>query len=291
MKSAPFTYHDPTSVPELVDLLANAEDAKILAGGQSLMPMMNMRFLMPDDVIDINGVHELNFIERENGHLKFGAMTRQKEVLGSSTVANAAPIFGEALRYVGHIQTRTRGTIGGSLCHLDPSAELPAIASLYGAEMKIANADGERTVSMHDWALAYMTPNISPEDVLVDITFPLWGQNHGYAFEEFARRHGDFAITAVGTLLELDQNQIITKAAIVVAGADVTPTRLYDVEKDLIGQIANEGTFADAANHAGEIEAMTDAYVTATYRQRLAKTLTKRALISATERAKEKQND
>ena len=110
MKSAPFTYYDPTSVPELVDLLANAEDAKILAGGQSLMPMMNMRFLMPDDVIYINGVHELNFIERENGHLKFGAMTRQKEVLGSSTVTNAAPIFGEALRYVGHIQTRTRGT-------------------------------------------------------------------------------------------------------------------------------------------------------------------------------------
>ena len=291
MKSAPFTYHDPTSLNELVDLLATTEDAKILAGGQSLMPMMNMRFLVPEDVIDINGIQELDFIDRDNGHLRFGSMTRQKDVLNSTKVASSAPLFGEALRYVGHIQTRTRGTIGGSLCHLDPSAELPAIASLYGATLKIANKDGERVVPMEDWALAYMSPNLSEEDVLVDITFPVWESTHGYAFEEFARRHGDFAITAVGTLLELGANDVITKVAIVVAGADVTPLRLYDVEKNLIGQVATEDTFDAAAQLAGNVEAMTDAYVTATYRQRLARTLTKRALSSATKRAKERQND
>ncbi len=190
----------------------------------------------------------------------------------------------EALAYVGHLQTRNRGTIGGSLCHLDPSAELPAIASLYGATLTVAGKDGEREVPMKEWVLAYMMPSIAPEEVLVSLSLPVWPAGHGYAFTEFARRHGDFAITAVGALVELSDG-VITKAAITVAGADVKPTRLTDVEANLAGQPANEETFKAAGADARKIDAMLDTYVSAAYRQRLADTLVQRALATAAERA------
>jgi carbon-monoxide dehydrogenase medium subunit len=284
MKPAPFKYHDPQSLIELVDLMAELEDAKILAGGQSLMPMMNMRFVAPDDVVDINGVTELDFVERENGSLRIGAMTRQRALLVAPEIEDAAPVMREALGHVGHLQTRNRGTIGGSLCHLDPSAELPAIASLYGATLTVAGKDGEREVPMEEWVIAYMMPSIAPEEVLVSLSLPVWPEGHGYAFTEFARRHGDFAITAVGALIELSDNTI-TRAAITVAGADVKPTRLTDVEGNLAGQPANQETFKAAGAEAREIDAMSDTYVSAAYRQRLADTLVQRALASAAERA------
>ncbi len=284
MKPAPFKYHDPQSLTELVDLMAGLEDAKILAGGQSLMPMMNMRFVAPDDVVDINGVTELDFVERENGSLRIGAMTRQRALLVAPEIQDAAPVMREALGHVGHLQTRNRGTIGGSLCHLDPSAELPAIASLYGATLTVAGKEGEREVPMEEWVIAYMMPSIAPEEVLVSLSLPVWPEGHGYAFTEFARRHGDFAITAVGALIELSDNTI-TRAAITVAGADVKPTRLTDVEGNLAGQPANQETFRAAGAEAREIDAMSDTYVSAAYRQRLADTLVQRALASAAERA------
>ena len=286
MKPAPFKYHDPQSLSDLVDLMAGLEDAKILAGGQSLMPMMNMRFVTPDDVVDINGIDELNHITRENGHLKIGAMTRQKDILASPDVLKAAPVVPEALEYVGHLQTRNRGTIGGSLCHLDPSAELPAIASLYGATLTVAGKEGERNIPMEDWVLAYMMPNMAPEEVLTSISIPVWEAGHGYAFVEFARRHGDFAIAAVGALLDLDEDQTISRAAITVAGADVKPTRLAEVEANLIGQKADKGTYRAAGAEARKIDAMSDIYVSAAYRQRLADTLVQRALATAAGRAK-----
>ncbi|MEK9677487.1 MAG: FAD binding domain-containing protein [Rhodospirillaceae bacterium] len=269
---------------ELVDLMAGLEDAKILAGGQSLMPMMNMRFVAPDDVVDINGVTELDFVERENGSLRIGAMTRQRALLVAPEIQDAAPVMREALGHVGHLQTRNRGTIGGSLCHLDPSAELPAIASLYGATLTVAGKEGEREVPMEEWVIAYMMPSIAPEEVLVSLSLPVWPEGHGYAFTEFARRHGDFAITAVGALVELSDNTI-TRAAITVAGADVKPTRLTDVEGNLAGQPANQETFKAAGAEAREIDAMSDTYVSAAYRQRLADTLVQRALASAADRA------
>jgi len=284
MKPAPFKYHAPQSLTELVDLMAELEDAKILAGGQSLMPMMNMRFVAPDDVVDINGVSELSFIERANGSLRIGAMTRQKDLLASPEVKDAAPVMREALCHVGHLQTRNRGTIGGSLCHLDPSAELPAVASLYGATLTVAGKEGEREVPMEEWVLAYMMPSIAPEEVLVSLSLPVWLAGHGYAYTEFARRHGDFAITGVGALVELSEG-VITKAALTVAGADVKPTRLTDVEQSLAGQPANEETFKAAGAEARKIDAMSDTYVSAAYRQRLADTLVQRALATAADRA------
>ena len=291
MKPAPFKYHDPKTLSELVELMSNLEDAKILAGGQSLMPMMNMRYVTPEDVIDINGVNELDFIKLENDHLTIGSMTRQKDILSNQEIFDKAPIFREALNHVGHIQTRSRGTIGGSLCHLDPSAEIPALASLYDASLTVVNREGSREIPIDEWVLAYMMPSISDEEILTSISIPVWKNPHGYAFIEFARRHGDFAVCGAGTLVEIDANDIISKVAIVVAGVDVKPLRLSTLETDLIGKKATEDTLEYACSSAKKIEAISDVYFSTQYRQRLAGTLVKRSLEVAIERARIINND
>jgi carbon-monoxide dehydrogenase medium subunit len=284
MKPAPFKYHDPQSLSELVDLTSMLEDAKILAGGQSLMPMMNMRFVTPEDVIDINKIEELNFINLSDDAINIGAMTVQRELLSSSSIHTTAPILNEALAYVGHFQTRNRGTIGGSLCHLDPAAELPALASLYDAQMVVHNKKGQRVIPFDEWSFAYMMPCLAPEDVLVSLSFPKWKLNHGYSFVEFARRHGDFAICAAGVLIELDKNDTISKVAITIAGADVKPIRLKAFELDIIGQKVNEDLIRSAVEEVKKIETMSDAYYSSSYRKRLAGTLVERALRKALER-------
>ena len=291
MKPAPFKYHDPKTLSELVELMSNLDDAKILAGGQSLMPMMNMRYVTPEDVIDINGVNELDFIKLENDHITIGSMTRQKDILGNQEIFDKAPIFKEALNHVGHIQTRSRGTIGGSLCHLDPSAEIPALASLYDASLTVVNREGSREIHIDEWVLAYMMPSISDEEILTSISIPVWKNPHGYAFIEFARRHGDFAVCGAGTLVEIDANDIISKVAIVVAGVDVKPLRLSTLETDLIGKKATEDTLEYACSSAKKIEAISDVYFSTQYRQRLAGTLVKRSLEVAIERARIINND
>ena len=291
MKPAPFKYHDPKTLSELVELMSNLDDAKILAGGQSLMPMMNMRYVTPEDVIDINGVNELDFIKLENDHLTIGSMTRQKDILSNQEIFDKAPIFREALNHVGHIQTRSRGTIGGSLCHLDPSAEIPALASLYDASLTVVNREGSREIHIDEWVLAYMMPSISDEEILTSISIPVWKNPHGYAFIEFARRHGDFAVCGAGTLVEIDANDIIRKVAIVVAGVDVKPLRLSTLETDLIGKKATEDTLEYACSSAKKIEAISDVYFSTQYRQRLAGTLVKRSLEVAIERARISNND
>ena len=291
MKPAPFKYHDPKTLSELVELMSNLEDAKILAGGQSLMPMMNMRYVTPEDVIDINGVTELDFIRLENDHLTIGSMTRQKDILSNQEIFDTAPIFKEALNHVGHIQTRSRGTIGGSLCHLDPSAEIPALASLYDASLTVVNRQGSREIPIDEWVLAYMMPSISEEEILTSISIPVWKNPHGYAFIEFARRHGDFAVCGAGTLVEIDANDIISKVAIVVAGVDVKPLRLSTLESDLIGKKATKDTLEYACSSAKKIEAISDIYFSTQYRQRLAGTMVKRSLEVAIERARIINND
>ena len=291
MKPAPFKYHDPKTLSELVELMSNLEDAKILAGGQSLMPMMNMRYVTPEDVIDINGVTELDFIRLENDHLTIGSMTRQKDILSNQEIFDTAPIFKEALNHVGHIQTRSRGTIGGSLCHLDPSAEIPALASLYDASLTVVNRQGSREIPIDEWVLAYMMPSISEEEILTSISIPVWKNPHGYGFIEFARRHGDFAVCGAGTLVEIDANDIICKVAIVVAGVDVKPLRLSTLESDLIGKKATKDTLEYAYSSAKKIEAISDVYFSTQYRQRLSGTMVKRSLEVAIERARIINND
>ena len=283
MKAAPFTYHDPQSLDDLIGLLGSLEDVKVLAGGQSLMPMLNMRFAQPDHLIDLNGVDGLTYISA-NGAVTIGAMTRQVALLKSDDIATKLPVMREALGWVGHFQTRNRGTIGGSLCHLDPSAELPTTALLHDSELTVVGPNGERQVSMAEWPLAYMMPNLAEDEILKAVTITPWDNPAGYAYEEYARRHGDFAIVGVGVLLAVD-NGTITKAAVAIAGGDQVPYRPTEAETALAGQPATEESFTAAGEVARAHEAMSDAYYTSAYRQRLAATLTKRALIKAAARA------
>ncbi|MCC7345917.1 MAG: xanthine dehydrogenase family protein subunit M [Variibacter sp.] len=284
MKSGPFVYHDPRTLDDLAGLLATLENAKLLAGGQSLMPMLNMRYVQPDHLVDINRIPDLSFIRETPRTIEFGAMVRQHELLDSPLVVRACPLIAEAVRNVGHFQTRNRGTFGGSLCHLDPAAELPTAATACDAVLTVRGARGERTIAMEDWALGYLTPAAEPDEVLTKISVPRVDGTVGHAFVEFARRHGDFAIVAIACLLAL-RDGVIASARLVAGGVDIKPMRLSAAEQLLIGQPPSAAAFAAAAAEARKIDAMSDSYVSSAYRQRLAGVLTERALKQAGARA------
>jgi len=287
MKPAPFAYHDPTSIGDAVALLAQYENARPLAGGQSLVPMMNFRYATPDHLVDLNGVEALRGLE-VGERISFGAMTRQRDVEFSGEVAQACPILIEALRHVGHRQTRNRGTIGGSLCHLDPAAETPAMMMLHDAVLTAQSASGSRDLPMSDFALGFMTSALEPGELLTRISFAPWRATHGWGFEEYARRHGDFAIASAGVLLTLDARGAIERFAMVIGGLAPAPMRLAEFETQAVGATPDDDFIKAAARAAASIEAMDDAHVSAAYRQHLASVLSGRALRRALERARER---
>ncbi len=285
MKPAPFAYHAPTTLKEAIELLS-LENAKILAGGQSLVPMLNMRFAFPDHLIDLNRVPGLSGVRRDRNALEIGAMTRQCELEASDEVAEALPIMSEALPFIGHFQTRSRGTIGGSLCHLDPSAELPALCLLMDAGLTVQGPSGERQITAADWFQGFMQAAIAPDEVLTAIKIKAWPAGHGHGFCEFSRRHGDFAIAGAAALLALDVRGRIGRAAIVVFGVEPNPRRLSEAEQTLTGTEPAEKGFRDAARVAERLEAMEDATASASYRRKLAAVMVERALKAAHQRAK-----
>jgi carbon-monoxide dehydrogenase medium subunit len=290
VKPAPFTYHDPRSLDDAVNLLATHENARVLAGGQSLMPMMNFRYAMPDHLIDLNKVSELAYIRVENQTLKIGAMTRQRDIEFSADIAKHCPVLQAALAHVGHRQTRNRGTLGGSLCHQDPSAELLNIVALLGATLHVVSARGTRDIPCADFAVAYMTTALEPDEMLAGVTLKISNKSNSYGFSEFARRHGDFAIVACSALLELDACGNIANASIALSGLAHAPIRPAAIEQALRGHKPVATTFKAAAAEAEKLEAGADAYVTSAYRQHLARVLTYRALDEAATRAKESQH-
>ena len=281
MKAAPFTYHAPESLDELMGLLPGIENARLLAGGQSLMPMLNMRYATPDHLVDLNGVAALSGVRDRGDALEIGSMTRQAALADALA---SFPVLADALAHVGHFQTRNRGTIGGSLCHLDPSAELPCVAAAVGARLVVRGPDGVREAAMADWPVSYMTPDLRENEVLTAIRIPKDAALEGQAFEEFARRHGDFAIVGVAAMISLDGGRV-RRAAVAVAGASPTPIRLPEIEAALEGEAVDGPAFGEAAAQAAGIDAMDDAYVSASYRRRLAGVLVERALVRAAARA------
>jgi carbon-monoxide dehydrogenase medium subunit len=289
MKPPPFVYHDPTTVDEATDLLGRLDNALPLAGGQSLMPMLNFRVVLPGHLIDINRIAALSYISIEEGRGRFGAMTRQRDLEFSTEVTDAFPIIQEALTHVGHRQTRNRGTFGGSLCHLDPSAELVNLAALHDGVLEAASHDGSRRIAMADWVSGIMTHSLEPGELLTAIELRAWPQGHGYAFEEFARRHGDFAITAVGCLIELAPNGTVVQAALCVSGLGPAPVRVTAAERLLKGAPPSHEAFRAAAVEAEALEAAGDIYVSGTYRKHLARVLTYRALERAVARTRERR--
>lgn len=286
MKPPPFRYYDPTTPEEAVALIGRLENARLLAGGQSLMPMLNMRFVLPDHVIDLNRVAGLAFIREEAGMVRVGAMTRQRELEFSPLVASKLPLVQAGLEHVGHRQTRNRGTIGGSLCHLDPAAELVTVATALEAELVICGPNGERRLPMSEFPLGFMTPALDLDEMLVEIAVPIPAAGHGVGFAEMARRHGDFAIASAAALVELDASGRIGRAVLVLGGVGAAPVRMQAVEAALAGDVPSPALFADHCRLCGEVEdVLEDALVSAAYRRQIAPVMARRALEQAARRA------
>jgi carbon-monoxide dehydrogenase medium subunit len=280
MKPPPFQYHDPRTLAEAVKLLGTLDNAKLLAGGQSLMPMLNMRFVLPDHVIDLNRVEGLSYIREAGGALEIGAMTRQRDIEFSDLVKAKCPLLHEAMALIGHRQTRNRGTIGGSLCHLDPAAELVAVAAAHDATVVVAGPKGTREIAFADFPAGYLTPSIELNEIVTAVRMPLWAAGHKAAFVEFARRHGDFAIVSAAALLEIGGGKI-TRASVTVGGVAVAPVRARDVEQAIVGKAPAPDLFAQACESCRKIEAIEDIHAPASYRQHLAAVLSRRALEKA----------
>ncbi|HEX7054670.1 MAG TPA: xanthine dehydrogenase family protein subunit M [Burkholderiales bacterium] len=286
MKPPPFIYHDPRTLAAALRLLGTLDNAKLLAGGQSLAPMLNFRYVLPDHVVDLNRVDELAGVRIDGRRIRAGAMTRQRALEKDASLARLCPILREALAEVGHFQTRNRGTIGGSLAHLDPAAELPGVMALYDAEIEVASAKGRRTVPIRDWSRGYMTPNLEPDEIVTAVSWEPWQDRHGHAFLELARRRGDFAIVGVGCLLALDARDVVKRAAISLVGVAYGPVRLAAAEERLIGAAFDAPAVEAAAAEARRLEAKSDLYASGAYRQRIAGVLVARALQKAYERAR-----
>jgi carbon-monoxide dehydrogenase medium subunit len=268
-----------------VELLATLDNARVIAGGQSLMPMMNFRYLMTSHLIDLNGVEALTRIEERDGRLHIGAMTRQRDIELSPLVMKRAPLIREAYQLVSHKQIRNRGTLGGSLCQLDPSSEQPCFTAALDGVLTIARyEDGAvvtRELTMSDWALMYMTPALEEGDLLAGISLDIWPEGHGYAFEEFARRHGDYAIVGVAALCTVDAQKRLDRVSLTICGVAPGPVRMHEVETALRGRPMDEDALNLAGDAARALDVMTDAHVSTDYRQHLAGVLTERALKSA----------
>lgn len=281
MKPPPFEYFAPTSLDDAVQMLGSYDNAKLLAGGQSLVPMLNMRFVMPEQVIDLNRVAELTFIRDEGDEIIIGAMTRQRAIERSALLRERMPVFAKALRYVGHLQTRNRGTIGGSLCQLDPSAELPALAAAYDAEIEVMGPNSRRSIPIADFPAYYMTPSLQTDEILTAVRFRPWAGRCASGFREFARRHGDFAIAGAVALLQADDIGRITRVSVAILGIGHAPIRVARAESLLSGQVITDDILAAAADSCLELDAMDDAYASADYRRNVARAMALCALREA----------
>jgi carbon-monoxide dehydrogenase medium subunit len=285
MKPAPFEYHAPSGLKEAVNLLTTLTNARILAGGQSLVPMMNFRYVIVDHIIDLGGVNDLRGIAVGDGRLRIGATTRQRDLEFSPDIARHCPIMGEALRHVGHRQTRNRGTIGGSLAHADPAAELPAVCAAYDATLHLASIRGIRQVPIREFSAGYMATVLAADEMVAAVELPLWPEGSGFGFHEFARRHGDFALVGAAALVDIDADGVVRRSAIALFGVAPAPLRVDAAEATLRGRTLDHATVREAASAAWLIDPISDIHASADYRRHLAQVLSQRALIDAGRRA------
>ena len=279
MKPAKFDYHAPTSLDDAVALLQRyGGDAKILAGGQSLMPLLNFRLSRPAALVDLNRIASLAYIREENGQVRLGAMTRQRTIEFSPVVARRLPLLSEATKWVGHLPIRTRGTIGGSIAHADPSAEYPAVLTALEGEVVASGPKGERVVKAKDLFLTYLTTSLKSDEVLSEIRLPVMPMGAGFALEEFARRHGDFAIVAIAAMVVPDATRC-KQARLATAGAGPVPVRLRAAEEILERDGVTDAAIDAAARRAAELVSPdSDIHASADYRRHLTMVLTRRAL-------------
>jgi CO/xanthine dehydrogenase FAD-binding subunit len=281
MKPAAFEYYDPATIAEATALLAQfGERARPLAGGQSLVPLMNFRLLKPSHLIDLNGVRELDYLRIENGELRIGAIARQRRLERSGEVAERWPLLREATAFIGHVQIRNRGTVGGSLAHAFPSAELPVAMVALGASFVLRKNKGERTVGAEEFFVSHMTTVLQPDELLAEVRVPAVPLKTGGSFQEVSRRHGDFALAGAAALITLDGGGAIARARVVFTGP--APIRARRAEDFLLGQKPADALFREAARLATEdMEQDSDIHASADYRRHACEVLGRRALEEA----------
>ena len=287
MKPADFHYHRPRTTEEALSLLKDfGEEGKVLAGGQSLMPLMNFRLAQPAHVVDINFIEGLDYIRSENGAIKIGCLARQSRLLGDSIVRQRCPLLADALAYVGHEQTRNRGTFCGSLAHADPAAELPAVLLALDGSVTVGNATGKREIVARDFFRSYLTTALASDEMLLEASVPEQSVGAGSSFVEFARRFGDFAIVGVAVVLVPDKERI-ADASIVLTGVSDKPWRERRLEESLIGKTTSPELFSSMASEiAASIRPNSDLHGSESYRRSLASVLTRRALMDAWNQAR-----
>ena len=286
MKPAPFEYADPRSVDEVLALLArHGDDAKILAGGQSLVPMLNFRLARPAMIVDINRVEGLGALAQTNGTLRVGALVRQRQL--EVFAHERAPLLSAALALVGHAAIRNRGTVAGSLVHADPAAELPALLLALDGIALARSSRGERHIAAGDLFQGPLMTSLAADELVTETRWTLPAPGEGWGVHEVARRHGDFALAGAVAIAGLRGGRI-ARARIALFGVGPTPRRLGGAERALAGQPPGAALFREAAEHAcRELDAQDDIHATATYRRRVAATLVTRALTDAIGRAQD----
>ncbi|MDW7982855.1 MAG: xanthine dehydrogenase family protein subunit M [Thermomicrobium sp.] len=290
MKPPRFRYSRPTSLDEALAILAAAPDeAKPLAGGQSLIPMLNMRLARPSLLVDLNGLSELQGIELRDGTLVVRAMTRQRTVERSALVAQHVPLLAEAIRWVGHLPIRTRGTVGGSIAHADPAAELPGVLLALDGVVQLTSGRGQRVVRADDFFVDLLTTTAEPDELVTEVHFPLLPARSGTAWLEVARRHGDYALVGVGAVVTLEADlEQISEVRLSFIGVGGRPVRARSAEAALRGQPVRAETWrAAAAAVRQELDPVGDIHASAQYRRSVAGVLAERALALAAERARE----
>ena len=255
------------------------------------MPMLNLRLAYPDHLIDLNGVEGLAYIREEGNEVAIGAMTAQRTIEFSELIKRRVPLLSEAILSVGHRQTRNRGTLGGSLCHLDPTAELPLVAAALDATIVVTGSAQARRVAMADFAVDFMTPAIEADEIVTEIRLTPWPHGHGWAFAEFARRKGDFAIVAAAAMLDLAPDGRISRAALALGGVGPVPVRVSAAEAMLVGNTPDQDLFARAAAHCAALDPLNDPLAPSWYRRKLAPVFAQRVLATAYRRAQGRQHD
>jgi len=290
VKPPPFEYHRPGSKAEALELLgALGDEAKILAGGQSLMALLNLRLARPAHLIDINRLNGVlsQIGEQPGGGLTFGALVRQRAAERSAAVQSRSPLVAEALPHIGHHQIRNRGTVCGNLAHADPASELPAIALALDGEMVAeSRVRGQRTIKADDFFRGYLTTALEPDELLTEFRLPAWPGGAGWSFMEVSRRHGDYALVGVAAVVQLDANGTCTDARLAFTGAAPGPVRVKQAEAALKGAPVSEDAINSAAERVSPaIDPVSDVHATAAYRRHVAAVLTRRAIREATGRA------
>ncbi len=287
MKPPRFTYHDPRERREVLALLNTyQDDAKLLAGGQSLLPLLNMRLAQPAHLIDINHISDLSYIREQNGEIIIGALSRHRDVEHSQLLQAYCPLLVEAISFVGHAPIRSRGTIGGSLAHADPAAEIPAVLVALNGFVHVESQDGMREIAAAEFFTGQLQSALTSRELLTAVRFPVAPARSGAVFLEVSRRHGDYALVGVAAQLSFDQHGAITDARVALMGVADTPVRAAASESLLLNAQSEQELFKYAAERAiVDLDPPSDLHATTEYRRQVTITLVERALREASERA------